>query len=659
MMVSYQALARKWRPKRFTEIVGQSPIVKALSNALTLGRIHHAYLFSGTRGVGKTSIARLFAKGLNCETGVTATPCGQCNSCQEIEQGRFIDLIEIDAASRTKVEDTRELLDNVQYLPVHGRYKVYLIDEVHMLSRSSFNALLKTLEEPPEHVKFLLATTDPQKLPVTILSRCLQLHLRALDSEQIKQQVAYILTQENISYDEDSLPLIARAANGSMRDALSLTDQAIALGNGQIITESVMQMLGSLDDEYVITLLEVLVAKDTHALMRQLQQIASLGVDWDTLFIETLSLLHQLSVLQFLSDTVGKYQPYQQRIQRLARAIVPEDLQLYYQMVLNGRRDLPYAPDAKMGAEMTFLRLLAFQPVSDISSSQMVATVHKDKPSKNDALQPEFKQDLSITIPIEKNSSQQTNVTLQLESTVSSENDKQNISGLTARILQKRQQLLESEKSVKKSETANKTSPVNEVLGKWTSVVENRDEKNQQAVPQSEKTENGYQWQFTQNQEVQEKTITPQELRQALDHERTPELVSKLVDAVKEQDSWANEIEQLTLPNLVKQLVLNTFKEEVSENKICLHLRSQQRHLNNSNVSHILAEAIECFSGQQVTVEIIEDDNPMQKTPLEWRQVIYQQKIMQAKDAIKQDKNIALICDYFDARIEEESIRPI
>src|SRR5699024_2834706 len=319
--MSYQVLARKWRPQTFADVVGQEHVLTALANGLSLGRIHHAYLFSGTRGVGKTSIARLLAKGLNCETGITATPCGVCDNCREIEQGRFVDLIEIDAASRTKVEDTRDLLDNVQYAPARGRFKVYLIDEVHMLSRSSFNALLKTLEEPPEHVKFLLATTDPQKLPVTILSRCLQLHLRALDVPQIQQQLEKIATLEQLTYEEHALTLLARAANGSMRDALSLTDQAIALGNGAINSELVTQMLGSLDDEYVITLIEALAKQDSQALMAQLDNIASLGVDWDALFVETLSLLHQLAMLHFLSEASGKYPHYQERIQRLARMI--------------------------------------------------------------------------------------------------------------------------------------------------------------------------------------------------------------------------------------------------------------------------------------------------------------------------------------------------
>lgn len=279
--MSYQVLARKWRPQTFSQVIGQQHVLTALANGLEHQRLHHAYLFSGTRGVGKTTLARLFAKGLNCEQGITATPCGKCQNCLEIEQGRFVDLIEIDAASRTKVEDTRELLDNVQYAPSRGRFKVYLIDEVHMLSRHSFNALLKTLEEPPEHVKFLLATTDPQKLPVTILSRCLQFHLKALDVDPISQQLDTILTAEQIENDARARLLLARAADGSMRDALSLADQAIALGAGKVTTDVVTQMLGTLDDEQPLTILEALVKGDGVQVMNGVNDAASRGADWD------------------------------------------------------------------------------------------------------------------------------------------------------------------------------------------------------------------------------------------------------------------------------------------------------------------------------------------------------------------------------------------
>lgn len=371
--MSYQVLARKWRPQTFADVVGQEHVLTALANGLSLGRIHHAYLFSGTRGVGKTSIARLLAKGLNCETGITATPCGTCANCLEIEQGRFVDLIEIDAASRTKVEDTRELLDNVQYAPARGRFKVYLIDEVHMLSRHSFNALLKTLEEPPAHVKFLLATTDPQKLPVTILSRCLQFHLKVIDVEVIRGQLEKILLAEQISSDARALQLLARAADGSMRDALSLTDQAVAMGDGHVTTTTVSQMLGTLDDEQPLAIIEALVSADGARVMAQVEQAASRGVDWENLLVETLSLLHRIAMVQLLPSMLDNhYATVEPRLRELARTLPPTDIQLYYQILLMGRKELAYAPDRRMGVEMTLLRALAFHPKAIIAEPQIV-----------------------------------------------------------------------------------------------------------------------------------------------------------------------------------------------------------------------------------------------------------------------------------------------
>ncbi len=361
--MSYQVLARKWRPQTFADVVGQEHVLTALANSLSLGRIHHAWLFSGTRGVGKTSIARLLAKGLNCETGITATPCGVCDNCREIEQGRFVDLIEIDAASRTKVEDTRDLLDNVQYAPARGRFKVYLIDEVHMLSRHSFNALLKTLEEPPAHVKFLLATTDPQKLPVTILSRCLQFHLKALDVTQIRDRLEYILNEELVAHEPRALQLLARAADGSLRDALSLTDQAIASGEGKLTTQAVSTMLGTLDDDQALSLIEAVVEANGERVMELVNASASRGVEWEALLVEMLSLLHRIAMVQLSPAALGPdMAAIEQRIRELARTIPPTDVQLYYQTLLIGRKELPFAPDRRMGVEMTLLRALAFHP---------------------------------------------------------------------------------------------------------------------------------------------------------------------------------------------------------------------------------------------------------------------------------------------------------
>ncbi|MHA6637504.1 DNA polymerase III subunit gamma/tau [Stutzerimonas frequens] len=360
--MSYQVLARKWRPRSFREMVGQTHVLKALINALDNQRLHHAYLFTGTRGVGKTTIARIIAKCLNCETGVSSTPCGQCSVCREIDEGRFVDLIEVDAASRTKVEDTRELLDNVQYAPSRGRYKVYLIDEVHMLSSHSFNALLKTLEEPPPHVKFLLATTDPQKLPVTILSRCLQFSLKNMPPERVVEHLSHVLGVENVPFEEDALWLLGRAADGSMRDAMSLTDQAIAFGEGKVLAADVRAMLGTLDHGQVYGVLQALLEGDARALLEAVRHLAEQGPDWAGVLAEMLNVLHRVAIAQALPDAVDNGQGDRDRVLALAQALPAEDVQFYYQMGLIGRRDLPLAPDPRSGFEMVLLRMLAFRP---------------------------------------------------------------------------------------------------------------------------------------------------------------------------------------------------------------------------------------------------------------------------------------------------------
>lgn len=364
--MSYQVLARKWRPSKFSELVGQEHVVTAISNALDNNRLHHAYLFTGTRGVGKTTIARIFAKSLNCESGLSANPCGQCGTCKDIEQGRFVDLLEIDAASRTKVDDTRELLDNVQYRPTQGDYKVYLIDEVHMLSKHSFNALLKTLEEPPPHVKFLLATTDPQKLPVTILSRCLQFNLKALSREQIQQQLSYVLTQEQINHEPAALAQLARAANGSMRDALSLTDQAIAQGNNQISASIVTDMLGLMDKNQILKMLHSLIEGHKEAVFEQVEALAQTAPNYANVLDELMSLLHQIAMTQVVPEACKLETISARAIYKLAGAISKEQVQLLYQMALQGKQDLPHSMDSRSGFEMVLLRMLAFTPAIEV-----------------------------------------------------------------------------------------------------------------------------------------------------------------------------------------------------------------------------------------------------------------------------------------------------
>ncbi|WP_219352289.1 DNA polymerase III subunit gamma/tau [Citrobacter sp. Colony219] len=641
--MSYQVLARKWRPQTFADVVGQEHVLTALANGLSLGRIHHAYLFSGTRGVGKTSIARLLAKGLNCETGITATPCGVCDNCREIEQGRFVDLIEIDAASRTKVEDTRDLLDNVQYAPARGRFKVYLIDEVHMLSRHSFNALLKTLEEPPAHVKFLLATTDPQKLPVTILSRCLQFHLKALDVEQIRHQLEHILKEEHIAHEPRALQLLARAADGSLRDALSLTDQAIASGDGQVSTGAVSTMLGTLDDDQALSLVEAVVAADGERVMTLVNDAAARGIEWEALLVEMSALLHRIAMVQLSPAALGSdMAAIEQRMRELARIVPPTDVQLYYQTLLIGRKELPYAPDRRMGVEMTLLRALAFHPRMPLPEPEV--------PRQSFAPVAPTAVMTPAQVPQQQPAPAQQNVPL---------------SDATSQVLAARSQLQRAQgvTKPKKSEpaAASRARPVNNAaLERLASVSERVQAR--PAVSALEKApakKEAYRWKATNPvAEVKEVIATPKALKKALEHEKTPELAAKLAAEAIERDPWAAQVSQLSLPKLVEQVALNAWKEE-NGNVVCLHLRSTQRHLNSSGAQQKLAEALSTLTGSTVELTIVEDDNPAVRTPLEWRQAIYEEKLAQARESIIADNNIQTLRRFFDAELDEESIRPI
>ncbi|EDS5572693.1 TPA: DNA polymerase III subunit gamma/tau [Salmonella enterica] len=642
--MSYQVLARKWRPQTFADVVGQEHVLTALANGLSLGRIHHAYLFSGTRGVGKTSIARLLAKGLNCETGITATPCGVCDNCREIEQGRFVDLIEIDAASRTKVEDTRDLLDNVQYAPARGRFKVYLIDEVHMLSRHSFNALLKTLEEPPAHVKFLLATTDPQKLPVTILSRCLQFHLKALDVEQIRHQLEHILNEEHIAHEPRALQLLSRAADGSLRDALSLTDQAIASGDGQVSTQAVSAMLGTLDDDQALSLVEAVVDANGERVMSLINEAAARGIEWEALLVEMLSLLHRIAMVQLSPAALGSdMAAIEQRMRELARTVPPGDLQLYYQTLLIGRKELPWAPDRRMGVEMTLLRALAFHPRMPLpepetprqSFAPVAPTAVMTPPQVQ---QPSAPAPQTSPAPLPASTSQ----------VLAARNQLQRAQGVT---------------KTKKSEpaAASRVRPVNNsALERLASVSERVQARPApSALETAPVKKEAYRWKAT-TPVVQTKEVvaTPKALKKALEHEKTPELAAKLAAEAIERDPWAAQVSQLSLPKLVEQVALNAWKEQNGD-AVCLHLRSTQRHLNSSGAQQKLAQALSDLTGTTVELTIVEDDNPAVRTPLEWRQAIYEEKLAQARESIIADNNIQTLRRFFDAELDEESIRPI
>jgi DNA polymerase-3 subunit gamma/tau len=379
--MSYLALARKWRPKNFAELAGQEHVMRALTNALGTGRVHHAFLFTGTRGVGKTTIARILAKSLNCETGVTATPCGICGACREIDEGRFVDLIEVDAASRTKVDDTRELLDNVQYSPARGRYKVYLIDEVHMLSTHSFNALLKTLEEPPPHVKFLLATTDPQKLPATVLSRCLQFNLKRFPPGLIFKRLGEIAQAESIVFEPDALRLIARAAEGSMRDALSLLDQVIAFGGNSLTAADTRIMLGTLDRSQVFGIVDAVASRDARAVLACVDQLDERAPEYREVLGELAAVLQKVALVQAVPDLQLDEAEDIEAYQRLAKTLTPEDTQLFYQIAIVGRRDLELAPDARAGFEMVLLRMLAFGMNEETATSRPPTALPQKNPA--------------------------------------------------------------------------------------------------------------------------------------------------------------------------------------------------------------------------------------------------------------------------------------
>ena len=688
--MSYQVLARKWRPKTFADVVGQEHIITALANGLKDNRLHHSYLFSGTRGVGKTSIARLFAKGLNCVHGVTATPCGECENCKAIEQGNFIDLIEIDAASRTKVEDTRELLDNVQYKPVVGRFKVYLIDEVHMLSRHSFNALLKTLEEPPEYVKFLLATTDPQKLPVTILSRCLQFHLKALDETQISQHLAHILTQENIPFEEPALIKLAKAAQGSIRDSLSLTDQAIAMGDRQVTNNVVSNMLGLLDDNCSIDILYALHQGNGELLMRTLQKVADAAGDWDKLLGECAEKLHQIALMQLLPQ---KSSDDNEHFSFLAKHISPEDVQFFYQVIISGRKDLSNAPNRRIGTEMTLLRALAFHP-KFLTAVPKANTVITPPPSTPSAVEntgnyvdvPVLSQ--SIKSAYSQAKSNKTGIPnlasfsaldalehlTQLENQERQEHKAESLAAVSETL--HHIQELDEEKSNKKmtalpvremsapklkNEKLSSFSPQIASMAKDVAIVENSMEDNAEIMQEEREILDAetYRWEWSNPELAKADTgVRPSDIKQAILKDITPELRLKIITQTQQQDEWADIVERSGVTGFSKELALNCFLQSKTDDEINLGLHSEKSHLRQERSIKHLTEALSKLQGKAIHVKINIDDSSV-TTPMEYRRNIYQTLREQARAALQQDNKILLLQKEFDAKLDVESIRPV
>lgn len=598
--MSYQVLARKWRPRNFKELVGQEHVQRALVNALDNDRLHHAFLFTGTRGVGKTTIARILAKSLNCETGVTSTPCGQCSTCQEINDGRFVDLIEVDAASRTKVEDTRELLENVQYAPTRGRYKVYLIDEVHMLSTHSFNALLKTLEEPPLHVKFLLATTDPQKLPVTILSRCLQFNLKRLPLEQIQGHLQHILSEEAIHSDAEALTQIAKAADGSMRDALSLLDQAIAYGGGEVRNDEVRAMLGTIEQQHILEILQHLARGDAQGILQKIQNLAEHAFDFAAVLDDVISHLHYVALAQINPQALDSSVVDAQTISELGESLPAEDVQLFYQIALIGRRDLALAPDARIGFEMALLRMLAFKPAGSGSSNAA--------PQAFDATPP-----TAVKSPAEQ-----------------------------ARAAIKTSQQPTSVKSVLPDNTT--------VMPGATPTAQTAPAEHnaQQSTPMAGSTSTS---------DKTERPAVAEPVPAKPDH--PPAVTPKTTHpASGEAWQWHQLVEQLNVAGITQQLALNCTLKQQSADAVILQLAESRRQLLNPTRQSALQKALQDSLGSAIklTIDIVA---ATENTPADIKAQRAAEKQQDAEQSIYNDQTVKTLINTFDAQVAPGSIAPI
>ncbi|WP_420600462.1 DNA polymerase III subunit gamma/tau [Neptuniibacter sp.] len=662
--MSYQVLARKWRPAKFQEMVGQEHVLKALVNALDDDRLHHAYLFTGTRGVGKTSIARLFAKSLNCETGVSSTPCGECSACREIAEGRFVDLIEVDAASRTKVEDTRELMENVQYAPTHGRYKVYLIDEVHMLSTHSFNALLKTLEEPPPHVKFLLATTDPQKLPITILSRCLQFNLKNLIPERIVDHLSFVLNAENISFEEPALWLLARSADGSMRDAMSLTDQAIAFGAGEINERDVRSMLGTIDQRLVYEMLYALASGDAKALLSAVADLSRFSPDYNTVLGDLISVLHRIAIAQTLPEAVDNSMGDKVQVTELAGVLTAEDVQLYYQVALMGRKDLPFVPDPREGLEMVLLRMLAFRPAGakprDISIQHGTAGLQESTTqeviSSPVASEPEP--------PIAETPPQP-----EFVEPVSPQPETQAVSEVVP-------DTHEVPPAKKSDAQGMGEEPPPWDMGDYESIQDDfpqtsSAEVSPPTVAPTEPVKNAPVDTFSESVDVQKKVIDVPPVPSA---ERKPDAIAndisgsgKIYVAVEactrdiaelKPENWVHISRSVGLSGMTESLATHLSLEEVSGQEIILFYESSQSAMLNETQQQRISDALNDYFQSPVKVEF-KLGKQQQETPAQYMARKREERQALALETMRNDEHVLMLQDIFDAQIELSSVTPI
>ncbi|MBL1294590.1 MAG: DNA polymerase III subunit gamma/tau [Thiotrichales bacterium] len=610
--MSYQVLARKWRPRSFAELVGQTHVVTPLSNALKQDRVHHAFLFSGTRGVGKTTIARVFAKALNCESGVTAEPCGQCSACTEIDEGRFVDLIEVDAASRTKVDDTRELLDNVPYAPSRGRYKVYLIDEVHMLSNHSFNALLKTLEEPPPHVKFLLATTDPQKLPVTVLSRCLQFNLKRLPVESIRAHLERILRSENIEFEVTALTEIAAAAEGSIRDSLSLLDQAIAFSNGKILADDVRSMLGSISHDYVVSLLDALANADAARLLEIVATLMEQGSDANAVLAELISSLHLIAMLQAHPQLNDDRLATRAELSAFAQRIAAEDVQLFYQIAVIARRDMPYVPDTRSGLEMTLLRMLAFKPGERGTSviNAKVSSVTAGAVTSKSAAQvpPAAEQAVAPTMAPRS-----------------------------------------AAEAMAMASASKKKSVAPAVSQKQPPQIDSR--PSVQAVVQHNTVSESY----ASSQSVA--IDTQQHSSPRAEAEIVKPIVPDVPVVDTSADEWEEIVESLGLEALVRELATNSIMLGHDNNLFKITLNESQLHLNNERLEKRLEQALQQRFGDNT--KLVVDMGPAVNTPAAKAKARYKKKVDKARIALENDDTVQQLKAVFGAEMQQDSIRPV
>ena len=673
--MSYQVLARKWRPRNFREMVGQEHVLRALINALDNDRLHHAYLFTGTRGVGKTTVARIFAKSLNCEEGLGSTPCGVCSTCREIDEGRFVDLIEVDAASRTKVEDTRELLDNVQYAPTRGRYKVYLIDEVHMLSGHSFNALLKTLEEPPPHVKFLLATTDPQKLPVTILSRCLQFSLKRMHIEQIQPHLQHILEQEGLAFEPAALLELARSADGSMRDALSLLDQAIAFGGGDLKAADVHTMLGSIDRGQVYEVLDALIQQNGKLLLQVIDQLAQQAPDFSGVLAALITALHNLAILQIVEGAEVGDIGERERLAAMATTLSPEDVQLYYQIALTGRRDLPMAPDGRSGFEMVLLRMLAFRPAT--AGSAPLASSGGSAPGKPEAGPagpaglPASRAQRAVSVsPVTTPEPVAEPVPQAAADTAQAAIASAELARVVESVQQQAGESLESrpEPVISQAAAVSSLAPEQEevkadVVGGFeaASAAISSAPVTPTAATQDNATASESLFQrvdsildgVSESETVATKPLSPRSGQAEVVPE--PQSVPSL-ELLAEH--WPDIIQMLPLNGMTRQFALNcAFKTEeggVAE----LMLGTDKAHLLNNNFQQRLEEALSSYYGRSIKLRV-EISETISETPFEVDSRRKAARLQLAQEAIASDANVRAMIDGFDAEVQMSSIQPI